>query len=263
MITEDGKILRCVEKFGLNKDESFRIVKSQDYMLNIKELGYKYGNDNIGAYPEWLDFNSHMAICIKTVDDAFNELFKCHYTKEDLIHSLYVWTMIRMNQYDNFAHLKCACVRALKNMQRDLVKHCRIDGFGQNIDLESAFNRSDFQGYLIDDAPNISFSDVDLINSLKSIENKQLKHLIVISGYLIGGIDELSSLYKDCLKELTDAEISKLRNLLSESEENSCGKPLKKGFITLGRIAKVLNIKSSVRNIKNELSRYMKCYQII
>lgn len=265
MITTAGKIDRCMNEFGLSLEDSKRIVTSEDNLLNIQELGMKYGNCNVGGYPTWLTPEAHLAICVKTVDDMFKPEMARYYSKNDLVNSLYLWSVIRLNQFTSFAHLKCGCVRAYKNMQRDTIKHFRIEGYEATDVNEFAMKNSEYKTFIQSHNCSAGFDIVNLVESIKSIDDKEVRDLMILCGYLIGEIEELKPLYENCIQGFSASVVQQLKQLLLESAKHDVANvgTTKKRWLTMEKIIKTLGIKRSGVKVKNEILRYCKRYQII
>lgn len=268
----------CMEKYGLEEKEALRIATTDNILLNIQELRYKYDDCTIGtAYPDWITPEEHLKMCYATVWKKYygdNELTKNFYSCEDVARDLFVYSATRIHSYKDKYQLNGLLLCRMKNLLRDKTREASC--YYETYDWESD-NISNFQfdekcnnyrkaikyGSAVRDTNEV----IDLVMTITSIKNDKIKGILLICGYFLADIQEfltpLVDYYSSCSEKIQnkiyeigrdDAYFCKAinRNVNNVAKEN----------VTIGRILKIFG-KRDKSYIKTDILPYLQNMNIL
>lgn len=219
MITEKDKIHTCIEKYGLSEQEAKRIVKEDDMLLSVEELRMKFDNPDLGkTYPSWLTPVDHYKICCATVRQMYNGNFAKICTPEELASTLFIMTSNKLNTYKNHQHLKSAVVTSAMRVCRD---NMRRQKYWSSQSLDDKFNEdSDLTNYERIVANDTEKEERDCLNAVMSIKNREVREILILTGFIVGGIDSFTQEFKNIITNSDLINRDKLVELLGNIDRN-------------------------------------------
>lgn len=265
MITEKDRICTCIEKYGLSEKEATEIVKEDDMVLSVDDLRKKYDNPDLGKnYPEWLTPIDHYKICCATVRQMYNGNFAKICTPEELASNLYIMTSIKLNTYKNHKHLKAAIVTSAMRICRDSMRRQKYWS-GQSLD--SKVNEESSQTiYEKVVAKDTEQEERDCLNAVMSIKNREVREILILTGYIVGGINMFREEFINILTNSDLVDKNKLLELLDKQAENDKidrkklddkSYKAKKTRITLKSILNVFNTELDLKSARLEIGEYL------
>lgn len=208
------KVEMYSEKYNLEKTEVHRILSEYEDLLTLDELKIKYDNPNIGQLPEWLTDEELDKMIWKTIKSYWSAIFDYNTTREDLYMDLQIYIRLKIKLYSNHAAIKTALVkRMLKLAKQDYPirnKHVvkSIDDC-VNVDNDSS---SLVIGNLYFDEKD-DYEDTVFLTGIRSIKDKSIRNLLIITGYLICNITSLKKDYLEILREYDENIQNNIKHL--------------------------------------------------
>ena len=265
MITDNDKINTCIEKYGLDRDEAVRIIKSDDVILTIEELRIKYDYPELGIkYPDWLTPLEHRKMCSTTVRQMFNQNFAKFTTPEDMAGDLYVLTVVKLNQMKNHRMLKDFIVKQALNMYRNYnvrqkywASRTLDDNVSDSVEVYN-YDRLEYR--------DIEAEEVQCLNAVKSIKNREVRELLILVGYIIGGISAFEPEFNKIVYNSDLVDRSKLLLLLEKLELNDeinrnkiDGKKsdMRKKKVTFFDVVRVMKLDGDIKDIREKIGYYL------
>ena len=197
MININKCVKNCVEKYGLEEKYAMYIAKTDNVLLNIQELRYKYDNANIGKnYPDWLTPEEHLKMCYSVVHNFYNSSFYFYNSFEDIAYDLFIETSLHLNICDNKSYLYNMIVCKVKTIIRDTMQEFKC--YYTTYDWED-----DFVTYSDEDVENdykcIKYNacsdnitdGIELAMTIQSIKDESIRGILLLCGYFIANIEEL------------------------------------------------------------------------
>lgn len=265
MITETDRINTCIEKYGLSEEEARRIVKEDNMVLTVEELRMKFDNPDLGkCYPEWLTPIEHYKMCCATVRQMYNGNFAQICTPEELASTLFINTSIKLNTFKNHKHLKAGLVTNAMRICRDNMRRQKYWS-GQSLD-DTVSSNSSQTVYDTIVAKDIEKEESDCLNTVLSIKNREVREILILAGFIIGGINSFELEFKKILLNSDLIDRSKLIELLDtlDSNDKIDWKKLddkkfkaKKTKITLKSILNVVNTDLDLKSARLEIGEYL------
>lgn len=241
------KIAHYMSK-GLSREEAEKLIPyGQEDYLTIEQLRIKFDNPDLGKkYPEWIQKEDHMKMCFKTAKDVWNVRdFGWFCSPEELATKLYIWSSIRLNKFNSYAHLKTGLMNCVKNILRDEVTKETMkikDQYLTESELKERYStewnkkRFDDGTYISSSLDQCAFMEHDsdgretlhsripdstesqeelrsVVNQIRSIRNKQVKQFLIIGGFLLANINELEQDFKQIINSVETSKAQKLNNL--------------------------------------------------
>lgn len=203
-------------------------------------------------------------------------MFATYTTKEDLYMHLQEYVRKKINLYKNHNYLKGSLILRIRSLI-DTNKR-RMDYFTYSID--EVYNDEDsstnIKRYKYEPSETLeetdSFKDYEISEKIKSIKNKSIQNVLVITGYLLGGVDELRYDYLQILRS-SDDSIKESIKILEDNiyyndnlEHLKCDgvdiKGIKKKRVTIADIIRALqldmfDLKASSSDITKEFRDYL------
>lgn len=263
----------CVKKYGLDEKEALRIAKTDNILLSIEELRYKYDDMRIGTgYPDWITPEEHIKMCYATVWNKYygsEKLSKNFYCCEDLVSDLYLYTLTRLHSYKGKLQLNGLLLCRLKNMVRDKTQEANcfcesydweLDnvGFSHSGEKYNKYSKCLKYNYISTNTPDI----VILLSTIASIKNDKVKGVLLLCGYFIANIYEFLNPLVDFYFSSSDNIKDKIYNLGKDDEkfckliDRTTDKSVEVS-ITVGKILKIFG-KRSKSYLKTDLLPYLK-----
>lgn len=228
---------------GLTQEQAERLITyGQDDYLSLKELSIKYDNPKLltGEYPHWLTPEDHYKMCQKVAVEKYDfKKFKGFMEKEDLVIDLYIWSYIRLFKFKNVQVLKVALNNRVKNLLRDYItketkKVKTQDATKEQLKEFENFSRINGDSYIIGSLDNTLSVDEDstyesiipmddeynksrleTVETIRTLKNKQVRQILIICGYLLADLDELSDDFRDVLQNCSPKVRDNLKKLCS------------------------------------------------
>lgn len=263
---------RCVSKYGLSEDEARRIVTTDNILLSVEELRYKYDDMKIGTeYPEWITPEEHMKMCYATVWKRYNTDFFWYNSCEDIAYDLFVYSSIHLHSYKDKFHLNGLLLCRLKNLIRDYAQEqqCYAEPYNWEVANEKAGvdtgedKCSRYKKAYESNAMTINTEEVtDLVLTIESIKNEKIKGILLICGYFLANIVEFLNPLVVFYKTSSTAIKEKIYNLGRDDvafckainkEVNVEGKE----NVTVGRVLKVFG-KRDKAYIQTDIVPYLR-----
>lgn len=275
MATYKDKVNVCVNKYGLNEDEAIRIIKADNCVLTLEELRIKYDNPNLGKeYPEWLTPTDHYKMCCTTVRNVYNANFVNICTAEDLAHTLFVNTSLKLNTMKNHKMLKDYIVKQSMNIYRDATRRSKYwapRSIDDKVFYDTTLNSYDNNKKLtfVENLKNFDTEkdEQECLLAVKSIKNREIRELLILCGYIIGNINGFRADFIDIVQNSDLILRDKLLELFKDIDDNDkidrCKadggsvKGKKKHSIKLKTILDIMKIDLDIKNAREEIGYYL------
>lgn len=266
MITEKDRIKTCIEKYGYSEEEATRIVKENNYQLNIDELRAKFDYPELGKkYPEWLDPVDHYKMCCTTVRQMYNSNFARICTTEELAHTLFVNSTLKLNTLNTHQHLKSALVTMAMTICRDGMRRQK---YWSDSSLDDSFDENgNLTNYERIVAKDDDKEAIDCLTAIMSIRNREVRELLILCGYIIGRIEAFREQFINIVNNSDFVNREALVELLEEIKHNddvdvlrkeTKGLKMKKTKITLKSVLDVYKTDLDVTEARLEIGEYLK-----
>lgn len=218
--SKSQKIELYSKKYNIPEEEVNRILSEHEDLLTIDELKIKYDNPNIGKLPEWLTEESLELIIWKTIHQYWSPVFDNHWTKEELYMEHQEYIRKKIGLFQNHNHIKGALVNRMITLAQEQTKRNKyfIGSLDEQLEPENNNGVCRYKYEAV--ASNKSSEDMLFINSIRELKNKQVKNLLIVTGYLLCDIDELRKDYLDVLRS-SDPDICNSVKLLAETIQNN------------------------------------------
>lgn len=257
-------VTMCMEKYNLTEEEATRIAKTDDVYLSLQELKYKYDNPYIGTeYPEWLTPTEHLKMCYKTAKDYYSSGYSWYYGVDEVSSALYIWSSLRLHKCNDVKLLKRMLVCRCMNIARDVNRRCYTMRTSLNNLIHSS-SEDDRENEYIDlfAEEDTALKDAELLASLKSIKDKQIREMLIMCGYFIAELDSLFNMVVDIYENSTDKEKEKLYEIFREDERlcEVIHKPyssINRGKVAFTTIRKSLGIGIANTTLKERMKVYL------
>lgn len=265
MITEKDRIKTCVEKYGLTEEYAKQLVRENDMVLTVEELRMKFDNPDLGNnYPEWLTPIDHYKMCCATVKQMYNGNFAKICTPEELASTLFIMTSLKLNTLNSHQHLKAAIVTSAMRICRD---DMRRQKYWSNTSLDATVDEDNkLTAYDKIEARNIEQEELDCLDAVMSIKNREVRELLVLIGFIIGRIQIFRDACMDILHNSEyvnrDALLELLENVINNDDidvakfDDKTTK-FKKTRINLASILKVYKTDLDITNVRLEIGEYL------
>ena len=219
------------QKHNMSKEEIHRILTEEEAFLSKEELAIKYDNPEIGKLPVWLTYEKLYEIVTKNTNMLWYKYYKYWKNwldKEEIFNELYIYSLEKAMKMDCENHLSVS----LANHGKELVQH-RINGlkhprvgidyqdtqiFNNDTNEDNDYELSQTNKYLTD----LNLTDkqleqrdgiMELVDKIRSIPDKEIKTVLVVTGYIVCNIKDLRYDYLQILRsydEKTKAALNKL-----------------------------------------------------
>lgn len=191
----------CVNKYGLSQEEATRIATTDNILLSIEDLRYKYDDMKIGtSYPDWITPEEHFKMCYATVCKKYygdDTLTKDFYSIEDVVMDLFVHSAIHIHSYKDKYQLNGLLLCKMRNLLRDKTREAgcyyeTYDWEDENItksnvfDTGNKYNKAVKYGFVSKETADIT----TLVLTVESIKNDRVKGILLICGYFLADIQE-------------------------------------------------------------------------
>ena len=214
------------EKYNLSTEEVKRILNTDDTQLCLEELKIKYDNPDIDKLPKWLTEveleNIIWCSIYKYYKSSPFEQDAMIYSQNDLFNDVYLQIRYKLAQIPNFKYLKVSVINTINNILHTRHLHSSYfpkslddDITAQKVKCNKILGENDYrftyaECMSIKDNPQKLFN---LIESLNSISNKQIRDTIIMVGYLVCEIDDFKDLYEK-IKTNQDLQTQKELDIL-------------------------------------------------
>ena len=184
-----------MNKYGLSEEEATRIATTDNILLSLDDLRYKYDNMRIGIdYPEWLTPEEHLKMCYATVWKRYNNTYFWFNSVDDVAHDLFVYSSVHLHKYSGKFQLNGLLLCRLKNLIRDYEKE-KASFYENTYDWEDevidAEYNNKYKQAVKYNAVSINTNDTALlVMDIESIKNIKVKGILLICGYFLANIKE-------------------------------------------------------------------------
>lgn len=202
--SKSDKVKMYSEKYNLKEEEVHRILSEHEALLTLDELKIKYDCDTLGQIPDWITEEELDLMIWRAVHSVFDSRYENWTTREDLHGELQVFIRQRFHLYDSHGHIKVAIINRLKSMLDEHIwrsKHFdkSLDDLIYAKDKDKPLPYSEF----IPDE-NTEMIDSEILSDIKSVKNKDVRDLLVVTGYLLSNISCLKPMYNEVLTTCSD-----------------------------------------------------------
>lgn len=194
MINIKKCIANCMSKYNLSREEATKIATTDNILLSINELRYKYDNMEIGKnYPDWITPEEHLKMCYATVWKKFNKDYFWFNDCNDVAYDLFVYSSIHLHNYTDKYQLNGLLLCRLKNLVRDYSRE--QDCYSQTYDWEDEVdeenkNTNYSKAYQCNAISTFTSDTFELTSTINSIKNEKIKGILLVSGYFLANIQE-------------------------------------------------------------------------
>ena len=276
--SKSQKIDLYSEKYNLPKEEVNRILSEHEDLLTFEELKIKYDDPNIGQLPEWLEEDELDKMIWKTIHVYWSVLFEINGTKEELYMDLQEYIRKKIKLFENHNHVKSALVKRMITLAQQMSRHGKY--FLGSLDEPIGKDTDTTIRYKYEPSVNDNFAIEDdlFLDRLRSIKNKSVRDLLIITGYLVCNIDSLRKDYIELLREYnTDIKnnILKLEQIIERNDQIDQSRIegnksyQKKKNIGIKDVIEALKLNiwdyktENTTTTLNEIRYYIECYNIL
>lgn len=250
MLNIEKCVKNCVEKYGLTEVEARRIARTDNVLLSLDELRYKYDNLKIGTkYPDWITPEEHINLCYKDVYKYYDKHHTWYESCDDVAIELFIYSSLFIHTYTNINQLNAFIINRMKNYMRD----CRQDEIKvfndtyKNIQIEDDKRREQLNVNIQRSIKaKEDFNIVELKEDVKTIKDKKIRGILILTAFCIADISEFRDLVVDIYNESKPKIQEKIYDLCKFDKEfcNSINRNCeqlknKKINISIGRILKI------------------------
>lgn len=220
------KIEMYGEKYNKTQEEMYRILTEHEALLTLDELKIKYDNENIGQLPQWLIDEGGYSALTQYIDKGINIKYDSRYfwsTKEEFRSEMYEFILKRIHLYKSGSNITSAVANRMVWLWR---QHAGRGSYFP-ISLQDPIHRNKSK---IDDDDvtyeNIitkteydTSEDIELIHTINTIKNKQVRDVLIVIGYMVANIQEFKPLYSEVIKTLDRdvlIELTRLQKKLND-----------------------------------------------
>ena len=196
------------EKYGLSKEEVDFILSEHEDVLTLEQLKIKYDNPNIGKLPEWLSEQELDNMIWKTIHQCWSPIFEQRLSKQEMYseHQEYIRKKIAL--FENHNHIKGALMNRMITLSQEYTRKSKYF-VGSTDEVLEADNlngvaRYKFELPVSDEA---TLEDHYFLENIRSVKDKSVRNLLIITGYLLCDIVELRKDYIDILRNCDDQDI--------------------------------------------------------
>ena len=233
------KVAKYSLKYKLPEGRVKEIIKSPDSELTIEELRIKYDNKDVGKIPDWISEEELTKMISKAVSEQYKryKIYFEHWIEpQDLFNELYIYVLCKNNLLTNYKLLKTG----LNNYCKYIAQY-RINRFkylAGSIDKPVTNNSTN---NVEDNTPSFvstiqsnniptfsqhideenSVENMELVSIINSVKDKQIKAILIVTGYLVANIVSLRPLYLKLLKETDKGICNRLIKLQKRVEPDN------------------------------------------
>lgn len=208
--------IRLYMSKGLTEEEAQQLIDYNcEEILTLDQLRIKFNDENIGkGYPDWLTPTEHLKMCYKTVKDEYKHSEYDIDEPEDLSIQLYIASYIRLNKFNSPQSLKISLINMCKNSRRKSAIRYKYWGCSLDMPIYMNSKNDDMEQTHLD---NVKFnseledSELEIADCIRNIKQKQIRQVLIITGYLLANI---SVLYDDYIDVLDSCDIETQDRLL-------------------------------------------------
>ena len=210
---------KTLRYFGLTQEQAEHIFLDDESLLTFDELKIRYDNPELGKLPQWLVAEGGYDKLTQIIQQGINIKYGVKYnywiSQQDLLQIMYEFVLERIHLYKSEQHIKSAVANRMVWLWRQhTARSSYFDGSLQDpISVNSPEGddreRSDTIAQKTADIENIDF-----INHLRQIKNKQVKLLLIATGYMIADIEELKPDLEEILEQVDEKIKTNLLKLL-------------------------------------------------
>lgn len=194
-------VKNCIIKYGLSQEDATRIATTDNILLSIEDLRYKYDDMQIGtSYPDWITPEEHLKMCYATVCKKYygdDTLTKDFYSIEDVAMDLFVHSAIHIHSYKDKYQLNGLLLCKMRNLLRDKTREvsCYYETYDwedenitklNSLDTGSKYNKAVKYGSVSKETADVA----TLVMTVESIKNNRVKGILLICGYFLADIQE-------------------------------------------------------------------------
>lgn len=224
------------EKHNMSKEEIHRILTEEEAFLTKQELAIKYDNPDIGSLPGWLTYEKLHDIITRNTNMLWSKYFrfwKGWLEKDEIFNELYVFSLEKAMKMDCENHLSVSMFNHGKRILQHRInrlKHPRVGIdfadvgiYNEDIDEESSFYVKQDNTYLTD----LNLTDrqleerdgnLELVDKIRRIPDKQVKTILIVTGYIVSNIKDLRYDYLQVLRSSDEKTKQALEELNKKIE---------------------------------------------
>lgn len=213
--SKSQKVDMYSEKYGLSAEEVNRILSEHEDVLTFEELKIKYDNPNIGVLPEWLTEESLDLMIWKTIHDYWSPIFEQKLTKQELYNEHQEYIRKKIGLFENHNHIKSALIKRMITLAQEYARKGKyfLGSTDEVLYTDNTYGVPRYRFELPVTDHNTVEDDL-FLERIRSIKDKSVKHLLIITGYLICDIEGLRKDYIELLRNLDDEDIkNNVKNL--------------------------------------------------
>lgn len=215
------KIQKIVDKYNIDEVKASYIVNSDEEYLNIDELKIKLDNPDMGKLPDWLTDGALDKMIWNAIYTHRNPILSLYKTEEDLYQELQLYVRKKSNKFENFKHLKALLWNYMHN-EVHLYSRQRYDHFpiSLNQPLVNGNNGDEFENNFLLEDGSIEDKYSDLVHTIISVKDEDIKKFLTVTGYLVCDIVELKDLYDNLYQSSKPCVQKKLKKLEDKKNFN-------------------------------------------
>lgn len=263
--------IRLYMSKGLTEEEAQQLITYNcEDVLTLDQLRIKFNDENLGkGYPDWVTPTEHLKMCYKTVKDEYKHSEYDIDTPEDLAIQLYISSYIRINKFNSLQSLKTGLINMCKNSRRKSAVRYKYWGCSLDCPVHIDSKNTDVEESHLDNIRSNSEmedSEREVANCIRNIKHKQIRQVLIITGYLLANIGDL---YKDYIEVLDSCDITTQNKLLDlaqnvydKEQKNYIQKPVNNTKISFTNILEAFGKDyfgeyKDIKQLKNDIQSYL------
>lgn len=267
MTDREKRIQICKDKYNLNDDYIKKLFETSNDYLTVEDLRLKYDYKDLGVeLPDWLTQEEFARMAFAVAKLMYRPIYCNEISYLELVNTIYVDCSIKMYTIRSHQQLKHAMIMRCCNRYRDIALH---NTFWSNNHIED----TEYVDEPTSDNNNYGFlgkylstrdDDKKFVDVIKSVKQKQLRMILIISGYLLADMDDLYDDFcelfntedEELLKQLESIldAVDYNDNLRKERASNTGCSGKRKISITFNYILKALGLFNNKKRILGEIA---------
>lgn len=257
-VAEKAKIIS--ENFGIPFERVREIQKKEVKDCTFEELQIRYNDKELGQLPDWFDIEEAQTLVRKAVNSKWQDVLYPVYDKDDMFSECWTKILLATRRikevgeenykgfiyriatnhvtYTTYYHVEH--LKHFKHdvgdltelpMRNDSLNIRRLPEVIVNLnEIDKEIQDEDKVIYIADggrqEAPEDKILDsieeeMDMLNTIKSINDETVRDLLSIAAYLLVQLDSFRGLYEDAMCRMAENKRKELLDALKE-ENNKC-----------------------------------------
>lgn len=270
--SKTDKVAMYSKKYNMKEEDVYRILTEHEDVLTLDELKIKYDNPNIGKLPEWLSEEELSNMIWNTIHHYWSQIFEQRMSKEELFSEHQEYIRKKIGLYENHHHIKAALVKRMMTLANEYTRKGKYY-LGSTDEVFDSDNQGAVRyKYEIPVSQDTEIENSMLLNKIRGVKNKEVRNLLILTGYLICNIDDLRKDYlellrsydKDIQHNIKELEAVVLRNdQIDRDRIDQIKVKEKRKNLKITDLIKATKFNETVGAGVNESLEEFKCYLLV